>query len=174
VPYRADTDTAVNGACVDMPSLDDRPQRWHLRRNCALGPRPTMMLFVVLCAFKLSIGVAFSIIGYPLVLLFVVIALAGFAIALLVYGRHATDCDTLILSGDRLTVEQHCGQRVMRTELQAAWVRVMAPKEPNDLVALCERQRHVEVGSHVAPQTRKHVAVALQRALDRNRIHRSR
>jgi uncharacterized membrane protein len=140
--------------------------QWRLRRNCAIGPRQTLIGFAGLCAFNVLIGAAFLLLGYPLVMLFIVLVLAGFALALLAYARHAGDCETLTLDDGRLTIEQCCGAHVTRTELQAAWVRVVVPREASDLVALCERRRSVQVGRHLLPELRPRMAHELRQALD--------
>lgn len=141
------------------------PVQWRLPRNCALDPRQTMLGFLALIAFNALVGAAFSWLGYAVILLFVALVHAGFAVALCAYARHATDCETLTLHGGRLTVEQRCGAALIRTDLQVVWVRVIVPHQAGDLVALCDSRRSVQVGRHVAPQLRSQLAQDIRRAL---------
>ena len=141
------------------------PVQWRLRRNCALDPRRTMLGFFALIAFNSLLGAAFSWLGYAVIMLFVVLVHAGFAIALCAYARHATDCETLTLHDGRLSVEQRCGASLTRTDLQAVWVRVIVPHQAGDLVALCDSRRSVQVGRHVPPHMRSQLAQDIRRAL---------
>ena len=142
---------------------------WRLPRNCALGPRQTLLAFAAGSALHLVIGAGFAIVGYPLVLLFVLLCQAALAVAWLGYARHAGDCETVTLRDGRLTVEQQCGAHVTRTELHAAWVRVVPPAGPHGLVALCESNRRVEVGRHTVPHGRADLARELRLALAASR-----
>ena len=143
------------------------PVQWRLRRNCALDPRQTLIGFAALCVVTTLVGAAFSLLGYPLVMAFIAIVDAGFAVALLVYARHASDCETLTLRDGRLTVEQQCGVHLIRTDFHAVWVRVVVPHAAGDLVCLCESRRSVQVGRHVRPQLRSQLAQELRHALTR-------
>jgi uncharacterized membrane protein len=159
-------DRQGHGAALAASGRDTGLLQWRLRRNCALDPRQTMHGFVALCAFNSLVGAAFAMLGYPLVMGFVVIVHGGFAIALLAYARHAGDCETVTLYDDgQLTVEQQCGARLTRTDFHAAWVRVMAQREARGMVCLCEQRVSVQVGRHVQPHLRARLAQELRHAL---------
>ena len=83
--------------------------RWVLRRNCSVTPRQMLGFYLSMCVVSLGIASGFALHGAPVVLAFAGIELLVLGFALLVYARHATDADTLTLSGPSLAVEQSAG-----------------------------------------------------------------
>jgi uncharacterized membrane protein len=140
--------------------------RWQLRRNCRLTPRQMGACFAVVCVFHVLLALAFWALGFPLIGLFAGMEVAALAAALLVHARHVLDRETITLAADRLYVEQHCGGRVERIELPAAWVRVHTDG-PAALVRLSAGSRSVCVGRHLVPAQRPLMARELRRALAR-------
>lgn len=137
---------------------------WQLRRNCRLTPRQMGACFAAIGVFHALLALAFWALGFPLISLFAGVEVAALAAALLVHARHALDRETITLAADRLCVEQHCGARVERIELPAAWVRVHMDA-PAALVRLSAGERSVCVGRHLVPAQRPLMARELRRAL---------
>ncbi|WP_298231858.1 DUF2244 domain-containing protein [uncultured Azohydromonas sp.] len=146
-------------SCAGCPALC-----WQLRRNCRLTPRQMGLAFGAVCVFHLLLALGFWALGFPLISLFACIEVAALAAALVVHARHVLDRETITLAADRLCVEQHCGGRVQRTELPAAWVRVHSDG-PAALVRLSAGERSVFVGRHLVPAQRPLMARELRRAL---------
>ncbi|WP_157271855.1 DUF2244 domain-containing protein [Azohydromonas aeria] len=141
---------------------------WHSRRNCRLTPRQLGACFAAVCAFHLLLALAFWALGFPLISLFAGIEVAALAAALVVHARHACDRETITLAADRLCVEQHCGARVRRIELPAAWVRVQPEGAgPSALVRLSAGGQSVRVGRHLCAAQRPLMARELRHALAR-------
>lgn len=146
-------------SCDGCPALC-----WQLRRNCRLTPRQMGVAFGAVCVFHLLLALGFWALGFPLISLFACIEVAALAVALVVHARHVLDRETITLAADRLCVEQHCGGRVERIELPAAWVRVHTDG-PAALVRLSAGERSVCVGRHLVPAQRPLMARELRRAL---------
>ena len=110
--------------------------QWVMRRNCSITPRQLMAVYVSLCAVSLGIAAGFWIAGAPTVLAFAGLELLMLGLALTLYARHATDCETIILAGRELAIEHRCGQGVERASFRAEWVRVEPASDDGSLVEL--------------------------------------
>ena len=83
--------------------------QWLLKRNCSLAPRQLLWFYVVLSGLSLGIAVGFWLHGATLVMPFAGLEVLAIGVALLVYARHASDCESIRLQGGSLTVEHACG-----------------------------------------------------------------
>ena len=92
--------------------------QWFLRRNCSVTPRQLFWVFLSLCAISLGIGTFFWMKGATLVLPFASLELLAVAVAFVVYARHATDGERILLRGTQLVVEFENGGKLERAEFQ--------------------------------------------------------
>lgn len=143
------------------------PLAWlfELRRNVSIAPRQLMGCYLLLCTISLAVAAGFWLQGVTVVSLFTGIELLAVGTALLVFARHAGDCETITLSGCELAVEQHVGPAVERVMFRAEWVRVEPVADDGSLVELSGEGRSVRVGRHVRPELRVALAQELRRAL---------
>jgi uncharacterized membrane protein len=142
---------------------------WVLRRNCSLTPRQVVAVYASLCAVSLSIAAGFWVHGAPFVAAFAAVELVGLGLALAVYARHATDRETVLFDGDRLTVERRVGPHVERADFRAAWLSVEPARAQGSLVELAGQGRRVRVGRFLRPDQRAAFAMELRSALRRAR-----
>ena len=140
---------------------------WLLKRNCSLAPRQLLAFYLSLCVLSLGIAAMFWIQGARMVMPFAWIELLGVGAALWVYARHATDSESIVLRGDRLTVEVANGPQVERVEFQPAWVRVEPEHDDQSLIELSGQGRRIAVGRFVRPELRGQLAQELRLALRR-------
>lgn len=126
--------------------------------------------FGSLCLVSLGIASVFAVHGAPLVLLFAGIELLAVGLALLVFARHASDRETLTLSGRTLRVEQCVGLRTTCTDFAAEWLRVEPAGGQGSLVQLSGEGRSVDVGRHLRPELRTAFAGELRRALRHSQV----
>jgi uncharacterized membrane protein len=145
---------------------DDSVQ-WLLRRNCSLAPRQLFAFYASLCFILLAIALFFWRVGAPLVLPFAGIELLAVGVALLVYARHATDRESMILRPGRLSVECRLGRRTERAEFAQAWARVEPRHDDRSLIEISGEGRHIAVGRFVRPELRPALADELRAALRR-------
>ncbi|MBI3370063.1 MAG: DUF2244 domain-containing protein, partial [Burkholderiales bacterium] len=107
--------------------MDSASREWRMRRNCALAPRQVLWSYLLLCLVSLPLALGFALLGYVLIGLFALAELAGAALALLVWARHAGDTETLRLQGRRLSVERRHGTALECTELDTVGLSVSEP-----------------------------------------------
>ena len=146
--------------------------RWVLRRNCALTPMQLLKAYAGLCAVSLIIALAFAFQGAAVVLLFSALEMLLLGVALLVFGRHARDGETLTLAGPVLKVEQSCGSQTQLFEFRAEWVSVEPHLDSRSLVEIRGQGRCVRVGRFVRPHLRLALAREIRQAVqERLRLH---
>lgn len=143
--------------------------QWVLKRNCSVTPRQLAGFYASLCVVSLGIATYFWAQGAVLVMPFAGVELLGVGWALLVYARHATDRECVVLSEGWLSVERWEAGRVDRVEFAAQWVRVDAP-HADGLLELRGEGKSVEIGRHVLAHQRAALAHELRAALARVRV----
>jgi len=141
--------------------------QWLLKRNCSLAPRQLLWFYMGLSGLSLGIAVGFWLHGATLVMPFAWLEVLAVGVALLVYARHAADCECIRLHGGRLTVEQTCGRRTDRVEFRADRVRVEPEHGDGSLIELSGQGRRMLVGRFVRPELRRQLADELRWALRR-------
>jgi len=147
-------------AQVSGPSVS-----WRLRRNCSVTPAQLLMVYLMLCAVSLAIGVFFWFQGAPVVIGFTGLELLLVGWAFLVYARHATDGEWISLQGASLVVERETAGRLERAEFERQWVRVEPKAGEHSLIELSGRGRKMEVGRFVRPELRQALAGEIRQAL---------
>lgn len=138
---------------------------WRLRRNCSVTPAQLLLVYLMLCALSLTIGVFFWIQGAPFVTGFAGLEMLVVGWAFVVYARHATDGEWISLQGASLVVERETAGRRERAEFERQWVRVEPVAGEHSLIALSGRGRKMEVGRFVRPELRQVLAGEIRRAL---------
>lgn len=144
------------------------PRQWMLKRNCALSPRQLALIYASLVAVSTLIGVGFAWMGAWLVLPFAGIEMLVLGVALLKYGRHASDRECIVLDHDALDIEVVRAGRASRARFNPYWVRVETRGRNGrdvDCVWLGEGARRVAVGQYVGAQQRLAFVRELQSAL---------
>ena len=139
--------------------------QWVLRRNCSVTPRQLGAFYLSMCLVSLLIASGFALHGALVVLVFAGLELLVLGIALLVYARHATDADTLTLSGPTLSVEQTDGSVCRTARFRAEWVAVEPTHGDGSLVELSGQGQRVRIGRFLRPEMRAAFAQELRLAL---------
>lgn len=86
-------------------------------------------------------------------------------VAFVVYARHATDGERIVLQGSQLVVEQTSAGKVARSEFNRAWVRVEPQADDRSLIELSGQGMKVHIGRHVRPELRPALAREIRMAL---------
>lgn len=144
-----------------------RALRWRLQRNCSFTPGQLLGAYLLLCALSLAVGVVFLLQGVPFVLGFAGLELLLVGAALLVFARHAADCEELTLVGRSLLVELRHGSRVQRADFSADWLRVEPAAGQGSLVELSGQGLRLRVGRFLRPDQRSAFASELRAAVRR-------
>jgi len=122
-------------------------------------------VYLTLCTISLGISLAFWWQGVPLVAPFAVLELSAVGIAFLVYARHATDAERVVLDGTQLTVDVEQGGRLARTTFHREWVQVQPPAEFNALIEVASKGQVISIGRHVRPELRSAVGREIRQTL---------
>lgn len=138
---------------------------WLLKRNCSMSPRQVFGLYLSMCALSLAIALGFTWHGAAPVLAFAGFEMLCLGLALLVYARHAADCEHITLADGALVVIHRRGTHTERTDFRAAWVRVEPTAADCSLVALSGDGREAQVGRYIRPEWRAALAQELRSAL---------
>ena len=125
---------------------------WMLSRNCALTASALIAAFFVLR-------------GAWMVLPFSVLEMSALGFALLVYARHAVDCETVSLRLDTLEIESVDGNRRLLTRVDPRTVRVEIDPRERCGVAVVTRGKRIAVGRFVCERERRRFARELRQAL---------
>jgi len=152
-----ESDTASGRQCV-----------WVLSRNCALTPRQVGAFYLSLVVASVVIATAFLIHGAWMVLPFSLIEMVAVGAALLVYARHAVDCERVSLETDALVIESIDGDKrsVKRVDPRAARVVVESrSRGGRGAVLVVARGERIAVGRFVCERERRRFARELQVAL---------
>lgn len=139
--------------------------QWFLQRNCSLSPGQLARVYGSLCLVSLAISGFFWVQGATLVLPFAFLELTGLGLACLVYARHATDGERIVLRDGRLLVELEHGGKLERAEFHGDWVRVEPGACDRSLIELSGQGRRVLVGRYVRPELRSLLAREIRSAL---------
>jgi uncharacterized membrane protein len=138
---------------------------WQLRRNCSFSPKQLAGVFGSLCLISLLIAVFFWLAGAPFVLLFAGLEIAALGTAFVVYARHASDGERVVLADDALWVEHWQGNTRRVERFNPRWVRIEVESRPKRTVRLGESGRAIDIGRHVSDIRRVAFAHELKRAL---------
>ena len=100
-----------------------------------------------------------------LILPFAGLELVLVGLAFLMYARHATDGERILLVGPQLVVELESAGRLWREEFKREWVRVESQAGDGSLIELSGQGRRVNIGRYVRPELRPALAEEIRRAL---------
>jgi len=165
-PWVFGREVAGEAAFADQPGRLPALE-WLVKRNCSITPRQLGSVYLSLCGVSLVIALFFLWQGAPFVMAFAGLELVLVGVALLVFARHAGDRELLRLAGRSLSVEQHVGTRVRRTDFTAEWLTVEPVAGQGSLVQLSGEGRTVRVGRFLRPELRPAFARELRQALRR-------
>ena len=146
-------------------SASGRQRVWMLSRNCALTPRQVGLFYLSLVAASSAIAIMFLVRGAWMVLPFSLIEMAALGAALLVYARHAVDCERVSLDSDELVIEAIDGNTTRVTRFDARLARVEVEPKRRGAVAVVACNERIAVGRFVCERERRQFARQLGRAL---------
>ncbi len=146
-------------------TVSDQQIHWRLLRNCSVTPTQLGWLYASLCVVSLGIAGGFWLHGAKMIMPFAWAELLLVGGAFLVYARHATDGEKIVLQGSQLVVEQTSAGKVARAEFNSAWVRVEPQSDNGSLIELSGQGLRVQIGRHIRPELRPALAKEIRMAL---------
>lgn len=138
------------------------------RPNHSLTRPQERLVFWSLAALCFAMAIGFAWMGYWLILPY-----AGLEIGLLAWAFKALrsregDYESLVIEGDVVVLEWHCGNQGARRELNRQWARVVCScRTPgrNCRLSLCSHGCATEVGQYLNDEARLQLAAALRSRL---------
>ncbi len=146
-------------------TVSDQQIHWKLLKNCSVTPAQLAWLYASLCVVSLGIAGGFWLHGATMIMPFAWAELLMVGTAFVVYARHATDGERIVLQGSQLVVEQTSAGKVVRAVFNRAWVRVEPQADDRSLIELSGQGRRVQIGRHVRPELRPALAKEIRMAL---------
>lgn len=140
-------------------------REWLFRRNCSITPRQLGLFYLSLSSVSFAIALYFVLNGAWLVMLFALIEVAAVGAAFIVYARHATDRERIVLNGAWLTVELIQCEKATEFRLDALRTRVTVPVSRQELIRLDAPSMRLEVGRYLTDLRRREFARELLAAL---------
>jgi uncharacterized membrane protein len=146
-------------------TVSNQQIHWKLLKNCSVTPVQLGWMYVSLCVVSLGIATMFWLQGATMIMPFAWLELSVVGIAFLVYARHATDGERLVLQGGQLLVELSHAGKISRAQFHRTQVRVEPHIDDRSLIELSGQGRKIQIGRHVRPELRSDLAKELRMAL---------
>ena len=121
-------------------------KRWKMRRNCALTPKQLLQFYVALVCLSAIVATGFFLAGVWVILIFTIIELAAVTIGFLIYCRHALDCETIEIVGQKLIVKKFIGYKETVYEFNTQWAKIEPPLEGAKAFYISQSNLRVELG----------------------------
>lgn len=122
-------------------------------------------VLAALAVVSLLVAGFFWLQGATLVLPFAVLEVGALAIAVVVFARHATDAERIMLASGQLEVVLESGGRTERATFSREWVRVEPQAGEGSLICISGQGSSVAIGRHIRPDLRPLLAREIRHAL---------
>jgi uncharacterized membrane protein len=141
-------------------------KEWLLRRNCVLRPGQLAVLMAGAGTLSFAVAMGWGLQGVWWVLPFALIEIAGLVTAFLIYSRHATDLDRVVVGPQQVLVEVVNGSRTQRAQGQTSLARLIYQRGQKTLIQMRLPGQQLAFGRFVPEGQReslvKELAVALE------------
>ena len=123
--------------------------RWQMRRNCALTPKQLLKFYIALVCLSLIVATGFLLAGIWVVPIFTALELSAVTIGFLIYCRHALDCETIEIDGNRLIIKKFISYKEAIYEFNTQWVKIELPLEDSKVFLISQSNLRVEIGQFI-------------------------
>ena len=121
-------------------------KRWQMRRNCALTPKQLLKFYIALVCLSLVVATGFLLAGIWVIPIFTALELTAVTISFLIYCRHALDCETIEIDGNRLIVKKFISYKEAIYEFNAQWAKIEPPLKDSKVFFISQSNLRVEIG----------------------------
>lgn len=149
-------------------TIDASSMEWVFKKNCSFTPRQVGLFYIAQSTLSLLIAGFFLLQGIWIVITFTIAELVILATALLIYARHATDYERIILKQGELLIETSLAGKVMQYVYNPRWVRLERLLNPNKLIAVAYQDKKIEIGRFMHISLRQGFIKDFARALSKN------
>ena len=124
-------------------------KRWQMRRNCALTPKQLLKFYIALVCLSLIVATGFLLAVIWVVPIFTALELSAVTIVFLIYCRHALDCETIEIDGNRLIIKKFISYKEAIYEFNTQWVKIELPLEDSKVFLISQSNLRVEIGQFI-------------------------
>lgn len=138
-----------------------------IRPNRSLPASGLVLLFAVLSAVPLTIGIGFALAGTWMVLLFAGLEMLLLAALMWSLYRHIDDCELVVIESERVRILRRAGNRERYHDFHRYWARVILERDrrhPSRL-RIGSHGRYIDIASDLNEFDRCNLALELRRAL---------
>lgn len=134
--------------------VDCGEHQWILKRNCAMSPRQLGAWFGSLTILSLSLAIACAARGAWLVVPFTMIEVGALGVVFVWWGRHAGDCERIVVGSGLFRVETTSAGRCRCVEHRSTWARIKYDGARREPIRIVLRDDQIAIGQYV-PDDRK-------------------
>ena len=142
---------------------------WVIRPNQSLSWRGALQAYAVIAICCLAIGITFALHGFWLVLPFAGLEVVVLGIAFYLCLSRSQVREVVSVNADRVTVEKGRNNPQEHWECPRVWARISLQRSPiawyPSRLAIAFQGRQVEIGSFLAEQERRELAVELEQTI---------
>ena len=137
-------------------------KRWQMRRNCALTPKQLLQFYIALVCLSLIVASGFLLAGIWVVPIFTALELSAVTVGFLIYCRHALDCETIEIDGNRLIVKKFISYKEAIYEFNTQWAKIETPLEDSKVFFISQSTLRVEIGQFIRQEQQQSLIASVR------------
>ena len=131
-------------------------REWILKKNCTLSPSQFGSAISIVGGLSLVIATMWAFNGAWFILPFAFAECVALLVAFLIYSRHATDFERVILTNNEICLESEIGGILKIIKIPRSWVRARFEKnKAGGLVLLNSGKTELKIGQFVSLKRRE-------------------
>jgi uncharacterized membrane protein len=138
---------------------------WMFKKNCSFTPKQVGLFYIAQSTFSLLVAGFFLLQGIWQILPFTFLELFVLAIALLIYARHATDYESIVIHSNELIIETSMAGKSQTFQWNPNWVRLNRMLSKNKLIEMSYQGYRIEIGRFMHVSLRENFLKDLQQSL---------
>ena len=145
--------------------VDADEHEWVLKRNCAMTPRQLGAWFGSLALLSLLLATALALRGAWLVVPFTMIEIVALGATFVWWGRHAGDCERIVVGAGVFRLETSDGGHLHQVEGCSTLARVRYGGSRRELIRIVLKGDEIAIGQYVPDDRRAALAKELSGVL---------
>jgi uncharacterized membrane protein len=137
-------------------------KRWQMRRNCALTPKQLLQFYMALVCLSLIVASGFLLAGIWVIPIFTALELSAVTVGFLIYCRHALDCETIEIDGNRLIVKKFISYKEAIYEFNTQWAKIETPLEDSKVFFISQSNLRVEIGQFIRQEQQQSLIASVR------------
>jgi uncharacterized membrane protein len=137
-------------------------KRWQMRRNSALTPKQLLQFYMALVCLSLIVASGFLLAGIWVIPIFTALELSAVTIGFLIYCRHALDCETIEIDGNRLIVKKFISYKEAIYEFNTQWAKIETPLEDSKVFFISQSNLRVEIGQFIRQEQQQSLIASVR------------